>query len=122
MTDSILSSIKKLLGIEESVIQFDGDIIMYINSALAVVEQLLPKSITLLGISDASTTWATLLGSDLKFNLVKTYIFLKVKLVFDPPATAALLEAHKKMIEEHEFRILVSTDFDPPVIVDIIEE
>lgn len=109
--DSILTSIKKLLGgIPEEDENFDADIIMTINSAFAILNQLGvgPKNGFI--VKDSAQTWDEFLGDTKLLEFVKTYVQLKVKLVFDPPQSSAHIESIKQMIGELEFRILSVTD------------
>lgn len=104
MDELILTSIKKLLGIYEENTDFDTDILIHINSVITILNQL--------GIGpdegftvDEETTWNDYLDDDKKINSVKSYIYLKVKLIFDPPMSSAIKEANKQMIDELEWRL-----------------
>lgn len=111
MTDSILNSIKKLIGgIDENDHAFDTDIIMFINSQFAVLYQL-GVGDNGFTIEDDSTTWSDYLPNMDDVEMIKSYIAIQVKLLFDPPASAALLEAYKNKAAEYEWRINVA--FDP---------
>lgn len=109
MEESILTSIKKLLGITEEYTPFDVDIIMHINSVLFILYQLgvgnKPFTIT-----DSSDLWEDFLGESTNLELIKSYIYLKVRLLFDPPQNGTLMEAMKQNISELEFRISVEVD------------
>lgn len=110
--DSILQSIKKLLGIDAEYEHFDPDIIMHINTVFAVLKQLGVGPSDGFSISDASAIW-TDYTTDGSFNeAVKTYIYLKVRLIFDPPTSGAAVETMKELIKELEFRLNV--EYDPP--------
>ena len=108
--ESILTSIKKLLGITEEYEHFDPDIIMHINSAFSVLTQLGVGPKEGFRIEDESTTWSEFLNDDPRLEFVKTYIHLKVKLVFDPPLSSAVIESINRQISELEWRINVSVD------------
>lgn len=110
MSDSILVSIKKLLGITEEYDYFDADIIMHINMAFMVLYQLGVGPKTPFSIEDASATWSDFMGDSTDLAGVKTYVFLKVKLVFDPPQSSAAMEAIKQNIAELEWRLNVTAD------------
>ena len=104
MDEQILTSIKKLLGIYEENTDFDTDILIHINSVITILNQL--------GIGpdegftvDEDTTWNDYLDDNTKINSVKSYIYLKVKLIFDPPMSSAIKEANKQMIDELEWRL-----------------
>jgi hypothetical protein len=110
--DSILTSIKKLLGIVEEYEHFDPDIVMYINSAFSVLTQLGVGPEEGFRIEDASKTWSEFLYDDPRLEFVKTFIYLKVKLTFDPPLSSAVMEAINRQISELEWRINVTVDPD----------
>lgn len=110
--DSILTSIKKLLGIVEEYKHFDPDIVMHINSAFSVLTQLGVGPEEGFRIEDASKTWSEFLYDDPRLEFVKTFIYLKVKLVFDPPLSSAVMEAINRQISELEWRINVTVDPD----------
>lgn len=119
--DSILSNVKKILNIDASYKAFDTDIVFHINSVFATLTQLGIGPEAGFMIEDDSTTWDTYLGDDLKLNFVKQYIYLKVRMIFDPPQTSFHLEAMNKQAEQLEWRISVqreSVDWvnpNPPV-------
>lgn len=120
MSDSILTSIKKLLGIAEDYTHFDADIILQINMALMVLRQIGVGSGVPFSITDSSATWSDFLGDADDLDGVKTYVFLKVKLVFDPPQSSALLEAMKQQKDELEWRLNVAVD--PPITFTATED
>jgi hypothetical protein len=125
MSDSILTSIKKNLGVPEDYEVFDPDIILYINSAFSTLTQLGVGPAEGFMIEDKAPVWDTYLGTDPRLNSVKTYIQLRVRMLFDPPQTSYLVEAMKQQIQEHEWRLNVFmehtiwTDPDPD---DLTEE
>lgn len=109
--ESILTSIKKLLGITEEYTHFDTDIILHINSVFMILNQLGIGPVNGFSISDKSATWDDFLPADNKnFEAVKTYIHLKVKLIFDPPLSSAVMESMKQMISELEWRLNVEAE------------
>lgn len=111
--DSILYSIKKLLGLDKDYDAFDTDVMIHINSVLMIVNQLGVEPDRMFSISGPNETWADFLGEDAnKINLVKSYMFLKVKLLFDPPSTGVLHEAMERQIKEFEWRLNVQVDDD----------
>lgn len=104
--DSILTSIKKLLGIEENYTHFDADIIMHINSVLAILIQLGIGPATGFAIQDDSKTWADFLGDDIStLEAVKSYVYMKVRLIFDPPTSAAAIDSMNRLVNEFEWRL-----------------
>ena len=110
MSDSILTSIKKLLGIVEEYTYFDADIIMHINMAFMILYQLGVGPSSPFMIEDESTTWSDFLGDATDLSGVKTYVFLKVKSVFDPPQSSAAMEAINNNIRELEWRLNATVD------------
>lgn len=114
--DSILDSIKQALGLEEDYTFFDVDIIMGINSALATLRQIGVEGGTITSIEDSSSTWEEFLGREYDFEAVKSYVYLKTRLFFDPPTMSALLESTNKLISELEWRIMVNSDPRPEVV------
>ena len=102
--DSILTSIKKQLGIEEDYEHFDPDIIMCINTAFMTLTQLGVGPKEGFFISDKTSVWSDFIPEGSNLEGVKTYIYLKAKLVFDTPS-ASVIEAMKSMINELEWRI-----------------
>lgn len=108
---SILDTIKKLLGITPELIAFDDDIIVHINSVFSTLFQLGVGPSTPFIIEDRSATWEDFMEDYTDLSSVKTYIFLKVKLAFDPPSNGALIEAMKGQIAELEWRFTITPDF-----------
>ena len=112
--DSILTSIKKLLGIDESYTQFDTDLIMHINSVFMILFQLGIGPSTPFLIQDKYSTWDEFIEEGdsqyEKMELVKSYMYLKVKLLFDPPISSAVMESTNRMISEFEWRLNVAAE------------
>ena len=108
--DSILVSIKKLLGVDEYCDHFDTDIIIHINSALMVLNQLGVGPSTGFVVTSNSETWSDFLGENTSIESVKTYVYLKTRLVFDPPQTSSVIDAINRQISELEWRINVAVD------------
>lgn len=107
--ESILTSIKKLLGIEAEYTHFDADIIMHINSVLSILGQLGVGPETCFSISSAEETWDQFVTGE-KFSMVKSYVYLKVRLLFDPPLSSAAIESINRQISELEWRLFVAAD------------
>ena len=109
--DSILTSIKKLLGISAEYKNFDADIIMHINTVFMTLKQLGVGPINGFRIEDDSTDWEEFISIEdnpemvTLLSAVKSYIHLKVKLLFDPPLSSAVMEAIKQSINELEWRL-----------------
>ena len=112
MSDSILTSTKKVLGIEELYTAFDVDILMHINSVFSTLHQLGIGPIEGFFIEDATPTWVTFLGTDPRLNSVKTYVYLKVRILFDPPGTSYLIDSLSRQAEELEWRLNVVRETD----------
>ena len=108
--ESILTSIKKMLGIGEEYAHFDADIIFHINSALMTLNQLGVGPADGFFVSTDEQTWEDFLGESKKLEAVKSYIYLRVKLLFDPPANGTLVEAMNKQIAEFEWRLNVQAE------------
>ena len=108
MEDSILVSIKKLLGLGVEYTPFDPDIIMHINSALMAMNQLGIGPAEPFFITGAGETWSEFV--DRNVEAVKTAIFIRVKIVFDPPSSSFALEALKEQLKEYEWRLNVQVD------------
>lgn len=108
--ESILTSIKKLLGVSEKYDHFDADIIMHINSAFMVLSQIGVGPDNGFTIEDDTTTWLDYIPDGSNLEAVKTYIYLKVRLLFDPPSSSFVLESMKRQIEEYEWRLNVQSE------------
>ena len=106
--NSILTSIKKLLGITESCTDFDTDIIMHINTVLMTLSQL-GVGTEGFQIEDKNAVWSEFIKSD-KLAATKSYVYLRVKLLFDPPLNSAIIEAIKESIKELEWRLNVRVE------------
>mgnify|MGYP000035493463 CR=1 FL=1 len=108
--ESILTSIKKLLGIAEEYKHFDTDLIIDINTAFSVLTQLGVGPSDGFSIDDDSAVWSDFISGNSRIEMVKSYIHLKVKLLFDPPLNSAVIESINRMISELEWRINVAVD------------
>lgn len=105
MNNSILSSVKKMLGLPEEYDAFDLDIITYINSAFTVLTQLGVGPADGFMIDDKTAIWSDFMPDMRFYQLVKSYVVLKVRLLFDPPISSAVLECYKTQINEYEWRL-----------------
>lgn len=104
--ESILTSIKKLIGLAEDDTSFDIDVIMHINSALNVLNQLGVGPAYGFSIKDSSAKWSDFLQDEKRLEMVKTYVYSKVKLAFDSSnMSSAAIESLKEIIKEYEWRI-----------------
>ena len=103
--DSILTSIKKLLGIAEEYTQFDVDIIKHINTVFMILTQMGVGPPEGFSITGADETWDNFLTGSTNLEGVKTYVYMKVQLMFDPPTSSAKLDSANRVINELEWRL-----------------
>ncbi len=108
--ESILTSIKKMLGILEEYTHFDSDLIIHINSVLAILTQIGVGPSEGFSIEDKVSTWTDFIPADSRLEFVKSYTYMKVKLLFDPPLSSAVIESTNRMTSELEWRIQVAAD------------
>ena len=108
--DSILTSVKKIIGISEEDESFDTDLIMHINSVLMILNQLGVGPEDGFSITDKSAVWTDLIGDNKFIEAIKTFVGLKVRLIFDPPTSSAVLDSINKTISELEWRINVMVE------------
>lgn len=126
LEDSILKSIKKLLGLHADDTSFDTDVLIYINSAFATLKELGVNNGELVVVEDADKAWSSTTISDEALPMVKTYIYLKARLIFDPPGTSFAIAALEKIMEEQEWRLrefhddTVSTTYPPDPIEEVV--
>lgn len=104
MNDSILNSVKLQLGILPEYTVFDQQLILAINTAFSILHQLGVGPKDGYAIEDESNRWDEVVTKQ-SLNMVKSYVFLKVKLLFDPPSTSFVLDAYNKQLAEMEWRI-----------------
>lgn len=111
MDDSILTTIKKMLGIDADYTVFDTDIIVFINAAFMVLAQLGIGDREGFKISSADQTWASFISDfpDL-YESVKTFIYLKVKVLFDPPANSYVMTSYNNTIDEYAWRLNIEAE------------
>lgn len=118
MESNILKSVKKNLGLPEAYVVYDEDVLMAVNTALSTLTQLGVGPEIGFEVQDLST-WDELLGGDFRLNLVRNFIILKVRLLFDPPATSFGISAMEKNLEEMAWRIEVAANPAPIAIGNI---
>lgn len=114
--ESILTTIKKALGIDEAVTAFDSDIIMHINSVFMTLDQLGVGPVE--GgfyITDDTVLWTDFLGESRQLEAVKSYMLFKVRLMFDPPSSSFVVSSMERQIEQLEWRLNVQVDYTPVV-------
>lgn len=108
--ESILTSIKQLLGITAEYKHFDMNIIMCINSVFSTLTQLGVGPEEGFSIKDEFATWGDYMEENAYREMVKTYVHSKVKLMFDPPTSSSLLDALKQQAAEFEWRLMVAAE------------
>ena len=105
MEQSILTSTKKVLGISEDYTVFDLDILTHINTAFSTLTQLGVGPSPGFSIDDDTALWSDFIGEDDQYQAVKSYVFLRVRMLFDPPQTSYLIAAYERQIQELEWRL-----------------
>lgn len=110
MNDSILDTIKQLLGIQSDYTAFDMDIIVNINSVFMSLNQLGVGPTECFSIDGSKGTWAEFVDNSIDLEAVKTYIYLKVRTIFDPPSSSVVMEAMNRNISELEWRLNVQVE------------
>lgn len=115
--DSILDSVKKLLGFSPDDESFDHDIITHINSVFFTLQQLGVGPKDSFMIVDKDAKWDEFVGVEKNINAVKSYVYLKVRLLFDPPSTSFAIASMEKVALEYEWRLNIQVD---PVRVEVI--
>ena len=108
--ESILTSVKKLLGIDEEYKQFDVDIIIHINTVFMALTQIGVGPAEGFTVTDEYSTWEEFIGNKPYLNSVKSYVYLRVKLLFDPPLSSAAIDSIKKLADEFEWRLQVAAE------------
>jgi hypothetical protein len=106
MEESILTSTKKILGLEADYTPFDLDVMTHINAAFSLLNQLGVGPVEGFSIEDEEAVWDDFTGvPPNQLHLVKTYVYLKVRVLFDPPSTSFLLQAANDQVKEYEWRL-----------------
>lgn len=119
--DSILNSIKQVVGVEAEDTAFDVDILMHINSTFSTLNQLGIGPDEGFMLEDSSAVWSDYLGDDPQLNSVKTYVYLRVRMLFDPPQNSFTIEAMNKQIAELEWRLNAYHEFKAhPLVVVVV--
>ena len=108
--ESILTSIKKLLGIAEEDTNFDQDLIMHINSVFMILTQLGVGPSKGFSIKDENDVWSDFIPEQSSLEAVKSYVYMKVRLIFDPPLSSAVEDAINRNISELEWRLNVGAE------------
>ena len=111
MDESILMSVKKLLGPSSENTDFDVDILIHINSVMSILQQLGIGPKEGFYVEDANTTWHDFLGEDsLHLTMVRSYMAAKVKILFDPPVSSAVMDSLNRVCSEFEWRANVAAE------------
>lgn len=113
MEQSILITIKKMLGITADYTAFDTDIIVFINSAMMTLQQLGVGPLNGFTVTGSDDSWSDFIPADVMLEGVKNYIYLSVKTMFDPPANSFVMEAMKQKMEELEWRLRDQAELFP---------
>ena len=123
MEASILKSTKKILGLDQEYTAFDLDVITHINAAFSILDQLGVGPLGGFSIEDDQTEWIEYPVPPNQLHLIKTYIYLKVRLLFDPPSTSFLINAYEEQLKEYEWRLNVMREvLLPPSVQPLLEE
>lgn len=122
MEESILRSTKKILGLANDYIVFDLDVITHINSAFSILDQLGVGPEGGFLVEDYRDEWSDFEVPQNQLNLVKTYIFLKVRILFDPPTTSFLIDATNNQIKEYEWRLSTFREWMLDPVDPMVEE
>lgn len=109
--ESILLTIKKMLGLEPEYTPFDMDIIVLINSSIMRLHQLGIGPKDGFYITDESQTWHEFVGCDKDLKSIQEFIFIKTKLVFDPPSTSFVISAYNDRASELEWCLMVEKEY-----------
>lgn len=122
MSDSILDSTKRALDVPLDYDVFDQNIIMHINSVFATLNQIGIGPPEGFEIEDKNATWQSFIGTNVRYNSLKSYMYLRVRMLFDPPATSFLIDALTKQKDELEWRLSAlreaGTWITPDVVID----
>lgn len=110
MADSILDDVRHILNVDSEYTVFDRDLILHINSVFSTLQQLGIGPEDGYMIEDATAEWNEFMGVDARLNAVKTYVYLRVRLLFDPPATSFAITALENQAKELEWRLEVAAN------------
>jgi hypothetical protein len=110
MTESILITIKALLGISPDNTDFDSSLIAHINSVFMILNQLGVGTSTPFSISGSTEVWSSFLSDSKDLEAVKSYMYKKVQIMFDPPTSGTVMDASNRIIDELEWRLNVAAD------------
>ena len=114
MTDSILEGIKTSLGIPRDHLEFDGEVLLHLNSALSLLAHIGVGPTNGVYVTGYDETWDELMGGDHRLGMARSYIAQKVKLAFDPPEIGFVLTSIKETLSEYEWRLNIIADEETP--------
>lgn len=109
METSILDTIKQMLGIEKECTAFDSELIVHINSVFMSLAQLGVGNSSFY-ISGSSETWNNFFGSSYDYEAAKTYMYMKVRLAFDPPSNSFVVDSMERQCNEYEWRLYANAE------------
>lgn len=110
MEESILNHVKDAAGVNTDDSAFDGELVMHINSVFMILRQIGIGPETPFFIEDDSATWDEFTEDDKILPMIRSYVTLKVRTLFDPPTSSALMEAINSTIAEYEWRLQIEAD------------
>ena len=116
---SILVSTKAALGVTQDDTSFDAELLTFINSALAEVNQVGVGPVEGLMIFSEAEEWEALIGNDARLNIVKPYVYLYCKMLFDPPEVGFVLTSMERILERHIWRLMVIADKPKVALADV---
>ena len=118
MEEGILNLVKKVLGYNSDVTAFDQDIIMFTNSVLNILTDIGVGPSDGFRIEDDTATWEDFLGTNKRLEMCKSFVYIKVRLQFDPPQVASAVAAMEKIAEEYMTRIQWIVNYPDPVLTE----
>lgn len=110
MDESILTSVKRSVGVVEECTDFDAELIMHTNTVLTILTQLGVGPATGFSIATGTEKWSDFITDMTNLHSIKSYVGLKVRLLFDPPTSSAVVDSLNRLISELEWRINVTVD------------
>lgn len=110
MTDSILNTMKQMIPAMPSGDAFDTELIIHINTILGVLKQIGVGSSDGFFITGENETWSDFFGDSTTIQMAKTYMYLRLRLLFDPPENSSVLASYKEQIAELEWRCNIEVE------------
>lgn len=109
--NSILTQVKKSVGLAKEYDAFDMDILLHINSVIATLSQLGVELVSQ-EVTGYDETWESIFGNNKKLNFIKSYVYIKVRLLFDPPTSSTVSQSLENQAKEYEWRINIAAEDD----------